>query len=506
MSEASEHSPIEHRRNWSTVVGSILTAIGFFSCVFLIALEAIIDAAPYLGALYLLFVLVIVSGLLLLVVGFIRRFRVSDPEQQGLGAKIRVTLDLAKRSHFYAIVSVFATGFLVLVLLSFGSYKTYRATESANFCGELCHSAMHPEWTAYQISPHARVACVECHIGEGAGWYFKSKIDGLRQIWAVTTNSFSRPIPTPIHNLRPARETCEHCHWPQKFIGYRELVRAYTLSDEDNTPTRLRMLLKIGGEQAGFMNGSGIHYHMNIAAKVEYIARDEKRQDISWVHVTRADGSVSEFINVDDPLTEAEKAAAEVRTMDCMDCHNRPAHQFMAPMASVNTAIEQGAISRSLPYVKVQAVAALSQQYETTDEAMVGIESDLRNYYQAEYPQVVEAGADDLSEAIQAVQAIYRRSIFPAMNADWSAYPDNIGHHISPGCFRCHNESMQSAAGETIFTTCNQCHLILAQGELIDEVSVDFRTGLDFVHPEDDSTIEEYQECVDCHTGGGDVY
>ena len=506
MSEASEHSSTARRRNWWILTGSILAAMGLFSSVFLVVLEVILDAAPYLGALYLLFALVIVIGLLLLVVGFIHRRRFPDPERKEFAAKLRFTVDLAKRSHFYAIVSTFMTSLLVLALLSFGSYKSYRATESASFCGELCHSVMHPEWTTYQTSSHARVACVECHIGEGVDWFVKSKIDGLRQIWAVTTNSFSRPIPTPIHNLRPARETCEQCHWAQKFIGYKELVRAYTLSDEENTPHRLRMLLKIGGEQAGFMKGSGIHYHMLMAAKVEYIATDERRQDIPWVRVTRADGSVSEFDDVDYPLSEADKATAEVRTMDCMDCHNRPAHQFAAPMSSVNMAIEQGAISRSLPYVKVQAVQALSQQYGATDEAMVGIANDLRNYYREEYPQFLEDGSEELAQAIQAVQAIYQRSIFPAMQADWSAYPDNIGHHYSPGCFRCHNERMQSAAGENIFTTCDKCHLILAQGESIDEVNVNFRTGLAFVHPEDDSTIEDYQDCVDCHTGGGGVY
>jgi nitrate/TMAO reductase-like tetraheme cytochrome c subunit len=506
MSEASDQTSTGRRRNWWVWSAWFLTAIGLFGIAFLIVLEAILDAAPYLGALYLLFALMIAVSLLLFLAGFIHHRRIPDPQRQDLAATVRITLDFAKRSHLYAIVSISLSGLLVLGLLGFGSYKSYRATESASFCGELCHNVMHPEWTTYQTSSHARVACVECHIGEGADWFVKSKIDGLRQVWAVTVDSFSRPIPTPIHNLRPARETCEECHWPQKFIGYKEMVRAYTLSDEENTSHRLRMLLKIGGEQTGFMKGSGIHYHMLIASKVEYIATDERRQDIPWVRVTRADGSVSEFNNVDYPLSEADKATAEVRTMDCMDCHNRPAHQFAAPMSSVNMAIEQGAISRSLPYVKVQAVLALSQRYETTDEAMVGIANDLRNYYREEYPEFLENGNEDLTEAIQAVQAIYQRSIFPTMNADWSAYPDNIGHHYSPGCFRCHNESMQSAAGENIFTTCNKCHLILAQGESIDEVNVDFRTGLAFVHPEDDSTIEEYQNCVDCHTGGGGVY
>ena len=266
------------------------------------------------------------------------------------------------------------------------------------------------------------------------------------------------------------------------------------------------MLLKIGGEQTGFMKGSGIHYHMLIASSVQYIAMDERRQDIRWVRVTRADGSVTEFNDVDNPISEEEMAAAEVRGMDCMDCHNRPAHQFKAPMTSVNIAIEQGAIPRSLPYVKVQAVQALSKKYETTDEALVGIANDMRNFYREEYPQFLEDGNDDLAQAIDAVQTIYQSSIFPMMKADWSAYPDNIGHHYSPGCFRCHNESMESETGEHIFTKCSNCHLILAQGESIDDVNVDFRTGLEFVHPEDGATIDEYQDCVDCHTGGGGVY
>jgi nitrate/TMAO reductase-like tetraheme cytochrome c subunit len=167
----------------------------------------------------------------LFLAGFVHHRRIPDPERQDLAATFRFTLDFAKRTHLYAITSITLTGLVVLGLLGFGSYKSYRATESSSFCGELCHNVMHPEWTTYQTSSHARVACVECHIGEGADWFVKSKIDGLRQVWAVTVNNFSRPIPTPIHNLRPARETCEECHWPQKFIGYKELVRAYTLSN-----------------------------------------------------------------------------------------------------------------------------------------------------------------------------------------------------------------------------------------------------------------------------------
>jgi hypothetical protein len=506
MTETSETPHVGHRRNWLLLLGIVLTLGGFFCGLFLFALELILEAASYLGALYLLFTAIFLLGVALIPLGLLNGRNGVRGKPKKRSWNVHFEFDLAKRNHLYATLALLISGPLVLLLLGFGSYRSYHATESPGFCGELCHSAMHPEWTTYQTSSHARVACVECHIGEGADWFVKSKITGLRQVWAVTVNSFSRPIPTPIHNLRPARETCEECHWPQKFIGYKELVRPYYLGDEENTAHRLRMLVKIGGEQTGFMKGSGIHYHMLIASTVEYVAKDERRQDIAWVRVTRADGSVSEFDNLSMPLTDDERAELEVRTMDCMDCHNRPAHQFRSPMASVNMALEQGAIPTSLPYIKIQAVKALSEPHETTEDAMVGIANYLRNYYREEYPEIVASHSEDLTQAIQATQTIYRSSIFPLMGADWSAYPDNIGHHYSMGCFRCHNEDMESSDGETIFTECNKCHLILAQGESIAEVSVDFDEGLPFVHPEDGSTVEEFMSCVDCHTGGGDVY
>ncbi len=506
MTETSETPREKHRRNWVLLLGIVLTLSGLLSGLFLFVLELIIEAASYLGALYLLFTAIFLLGIALIPLGLINGRNGAGEKGKKRSWNVHFEFDLAKRSHLYATLGVLVSGPLVLFLLGFGSYQSYQATESPGFCGQLCHSVMHPEWTTYQISSHARVACVECHIGAGADWFVKSKIDGLRQVWAVTVNSYSRPIPTPIHNLRPARETCEECHWPQKFIGYKELVRPYFLGDEANTPHYLRMLVKIGGEQTGFMKGSGIHYHMLIAVKVEYIATDERRQDIAWVRVTRADGSVSEFNDVNHPLTDAEKEQLEVRTMDCMDCHNRPSHQFRSPMSSVNAALDQGAIPTSLPYIKVQAVKALSAGYETTEEALVQIANHLRNYYREEHPEILEKSSEDLAQAIRETQAIYERSIFPVMGADWSAYPDNIGHHYSEGCFRCHNDDMRSSDGEMLFTACNKCHMILAQGESIDEVNVDFNAGLSFVHPEDGSTIEEFVNCVDCHTGGGGVY
>jgi nitrate/TMAO reductase-like tetraheme cytochrome c subunit len=493
-------------RNWISFLGMGLLLFGFFSGFILFLFELLSsDAAPYLGILYLLFTGLIVAGFVLIPAGMIleRRRRKAGAHA---GALSEFVFDLRVAEHRYVALSLLVSGLLVIVLSGVGAYQSFHATESVAFCGQLCHSVMNPEWVRYNDSPHARVRCAECHIGAGADWFVRSKLSGLRQVWATALDTFSRPTPTPIHDLRPARETCEECHWRRKFVGYKELVRSYYLSDEENSLHQLRMLLKIGGEKTTFLQGSGIHYHMLIASKVEYIATDERRQEIAWVRVTRADGSVSEFNHQGNGIGDEEKATLEMRTMDCIDCHNRPSHQYPPPMERVNEAIAAGSISQDIPYIKVQAVTALDRSYDNVDQALVGIANELREYYRSEYPEFLNRRRVDLTRAIKKVQSIYEQTIFPEMKADWSAYPDNIGHRDTPGCFRCHTDEMVSDDGQAIFTDCTKCHLILAQGETIDQVNVNIEEGLPFVHPEDFDTIEEFTECADCHTGGAAVY
>lgn len=500
----------ERRSVWSsypnrlTLVGVGLVAVAFFSGLFLFLLELTsAKASPYVGLNYIPVSLVLVVGFFCIPIGIWlerrrqRRHRGAEP------AELRV--DFTSPRHFYATLSLLAGAFIVVLLVGIGSYRSYHASESAAFCGEVCHEVMHPEWITYNRSAHARVSCAECHIGSGAGWYVRSKLSGLRQVWATAWNTYPRPIPTPIHDLRPARETCEECHWRRKFIGYKENARSYFLSDEDSEPYRLRMLIKIGGEKTRLLKGSGIHYHMLIAASVEYISLDEERQEIAWVRVKRADGSVTEYENSDYPLPE-DRSGLVKRTMDCMDCHNRPAHQFPSPARSVNDALEDGRLSRDLPYVKVQAVNALSAEYDSTTGAMAGIANAMRGFYREEHPEFVNGESAILRTSIQEVQEIYRNTIFPEMKADWSAHPDNIGHFESPGCFRCHTDTMESEDGETIFTTCSTCHVILAQGQAIGNVDVNLDEGLPFVHPDDFEEMDEFENCADCHTGGSDVY
>jgi hypothetical protein len=245
---------------------------------------------------------------------------------------------------------------------------------------------------------------------------------------------------------------------------------------------------------------------MFVAQKVEYVARDPQRQEIAWVKVTRADGSTVEYENTGNPLTDSERESLPVRTMDCLDCHNRPAHRFTAPIDSVNDALAIGSIPRDIPFIKLEAVKALDGDYATTEAAMAGIAETLTAVYRQDHSEFSDEGGERLSKAIHTLQDIYRETIFPEMKANWSAHPDNIGHRDWPGCFRCHNDEMESSDGDTVFTTCTRCHLILSQGADGDRLAVDLTEGKPFVHPEDDEEIEEYSACNDCHTGGAGLY
>ena len=273
-----------------------------------------------------------------------------------------------------------------LMLSAVGSYRAYEFTDSVQFCGELCHTVMHPEFTAYQQSPHARVACVECHVGSGASWYVKSKMSGLRQVYAATFNTFPRPIPSPVQNLRPAAQTCEQCHWPKKFWGAQLKTINHFGYDEKNTVRTINLLVKTGGGDANNGMATGIHWHMNIANKISYIS-DEKRQNIPYISAVNLKGEVTEYFTKDNPPTAEQIAKAAKRSMDCVDCHNRPSHIYTPPDRSVDNALAAGRIDVALPYVKQQAVTVLTKEYKGTDEAVKTIGVEFPKYYASAYPQ-----------------------------------------------------------------------------------------------------------------------
>jgi len=488
-------------RNWLSTAGIILAASSFFAAVCLIAIDYFGSFKnPYMGILtYLVAPAFLVAGLLLIAAGALgerRRRRRMRPGE--LPRYPRLDLNVPRQRRAFIAVSV-AT-FLFLILTALGSYRTYQFTESVAFCGTTCHTIMRPEYTAYQESPHARVACVQCHIGPGAGWFVKSKLSGAYQVYATIVDKYPRPIPAPIKNLRPAQETCEQCHWPRKFYGAAERVIPHYLPDETNSPWTIRLLLYIGGGDPAFGPAGGIHWHMNIANRIEYVATDSQRQDIPWVRVTDARGNATVYQSTVSPLTQAQLAASRPRTMDCIDCHNRPTHIYNPPLTSVNLAISTGRIDSTIPFIKRQAVRALTAPYASTAAAFSGISTGLTAFYDSAYPGRPAAATARLRRAITAVQIVYAHNFFPGMKVDWRVYPDNIGHQNSPGCFRCHDGNHASADGRTIRHGCTTCHAIVAQGPGQAAATV-AATGLDFQHPVDIGGVWQTMLCSDCHHG-----
>jgi len=474
-------------RNWLSLTGLVIVIGSLFSFFFLLLLDALAHFAnPYVGILtYLVAPGFLMIGLLVALLGAFLRHR-QIIRTSGPLPPLRIDLTRPRDRRLFGFF--LAGGVLFLLVAALGSYQTYHFTESVNFCGQACHGVMKPEYVTYLHSPHAKVPCAECHIGKGANWYVRSKLSGTYQVYATLADKYPRPIPTPVKNLRPAQETCEECHWPQKFVGNLERSYNYFLSDETNTPFTVRMLMNVGGGDPTHGPVGGIHWHMNVGNKVEYLASDEARQKIPYVRVTElAQGVVSEFRTPKFTNTVDE---ASLRTMDCMDCHNRPAHRYQTPNTAVNLAMFLGKIDRGLPLVKSNALHVLTQSYTNDTQALQTIATTLSQRYPND-PRI--------RSAIGAVQEIYTNNFFPEMKASWKTYPDNIGHKDWPGCFRCHDGLHKTADGKRSIKAndCNACHTILTQGSgaELDQLSP---KGQKFKHPGD----EVEGGCNDCHTGG----
>ena len=361
---------------------------------------------------------------------------------------------------------------------------------------------MNPEFTAYKHSPHAKVPCVECHVGKGANWYVRSKLSGTYQVYATLANVYPRPIPTPIENLRPARETCEECHWPQKFYAYKLRHETHYLGDTENTQWDIQLIMKIGAEKSALGLKEGIHWHINPDVKIEYIAADEQRESLPWVRYTNLKtGESVVYQDQDSPLKQSEIEKAEVRVLDCIDCHNRPSHNYRPPTLFINSAMTAGDIPPELPDIKSVAIDLCDKDYSTMDSALQTIEVEINKYYKGNYPDIFENKNELVVKAIQGLQDAFSKNIFPEMKVKWSEYPNHIGHLEFNGCFRCHNNTHTSDDGEVISRDCNLCHIIKAQGT---PGKMQFAAGnesLEFKHPEDIDEAWKEMLCTECHTG-----
>ncbi len=363
----------------------------------------------------------------------------------------------SRNHHRKKLIFLMFAGAVGIILLVVGGYQLVEFTDSTAFCGRLCHQVMYPEYTVYQASPHSRVLCSECHVGSGADYLVKSKISGIPQIIAILSGNYERPIPTPVKNLRPARETCEQCHRPERFAG--DLVRVHTTyaTDETNTEQVDTRVLRVGGGETEVARD--IHWH--IAAMVWYLALDEQRQEIGWVGVEDSKGELTEYI---DPNKTTEispqRVEAEKRLMDCMDCHNRATHIYRSPEELIDIALARGKVDKSLPFIKREGLNALDPPNPSLAQAIAKAEA-IKEFYRTSYPQIYEEKEATIDEAIKELKEIARLTTFPDMKVNWKTYPDNIAHQESPGCFRCHGKLVATTGdqeGEVINAGCNSCH------------------------------------------------
>ena len=445
--------------NVTSLVGTALAVASLVLMACLFAMEQFgFEGGPYIGILtYLILPMFFVAGLLLIPIGALLHRRKLRRMHGDESIEAMPVFDLNKpATQRWVLVFVGAT-MLNIVILASATFKGVHYMETTEFCGMACHTVMQPEHTAHQRSPHSRVACAECHIGPGADWFVKSKLDGAWQLVAVAFDLYPTPIPTPLHELRPARDTCEQCHWPTKHIGDKLRVIKHYKEDEANTELTTALVMRVGGVEG--TGGTGIHWHVDPEVSIRYRS-DETREEIYEVEMTRADGTV---------VTYADRKAPEEegmwRTMDCVDCHNRPSHIYRSAHVEVDRVINEGLVDRSLPYVKREGVRIIDQQFPSHEAAREGIIEQLQAYYAENYPEVADEKADAILSAGEALAGAYGVNVFPQMEVWWDTYPNHIGHEQSDGCTRCHNRKMRTEDRENIRNDCDLCHLVLADEE-----------------------------------------
>ncbi len=448
---------ITHNR--MSLVGTALAIMALVLIICLFVMEQLgFEGGPYLGILtYLILPAIFVTGLILIPVGAVLFRRNLRRTPGGESMPLLPVFDLNKPgTRRWTMVFLGATMFNIVIVAG-ATYKGVETMESVEFCGQACHSVMQPEFTAYQHSSHARVSCAECHIGPGADWFVKSKLDGAWQLVAVAFDLYPRPVPTPLHDLRPARETCEQCHWPTRFVGDKLDVRTRFKEDEENTELTTALLLKVGG-LAG-QRSHGVHWHVDPDVKIRYRS-DETREEIYEVEYTHADSEPKLFVD-----RKAPEDGGVWREMDCVDCHNRPSHNYQPPDWEIDVALRDGLIDRTLPFIKKEGLRIIDAQFPSHDEARTEIEGQLTSYYAENYPDLAAERQDDIQTAASVLGDIYTTNVFPQMNVWWNTYPEHIGHERSDGCFRCHGKKLRTAERETISRDCDLCHTVLADRE-----------------------------------------
>jgi nitrate/TMAO reductase-like tetraheme cytochrome c subunit len=410
---------------------------------------------PYVGIILdLCLPALFVLGLVLIPIGILIRRRSLRAAGQLPSEYPKV--DLANPIFRSGLHFVIVATFINFVIVGTASYRGVAYMDKPSFCGQSCH-VMAPEFTSYHAYPHANVACTDCHIASGLPGYVHAKLNGTKQLAHVLLGNYSRPIMAE-GKVPVARATCLNCHNSSRYIGDKLMVTTSYGDDENNPVTRSVVLLHVGGRD---MSGrlSGIHgAHMG---HIEYIATDATNQTIPWVAKVNDDGSVTEFVSSDakQPVT------GQKHQMDCIDCHNRPAHSFDTPEKALNKAMQQGRVDPSLPFVHKEGLTLIKANYTSQADAESKITAGLEDFYRSRHSDVWNQKKPQIDQAAKTLSAIYKENVFPFMKVTWGTHPNNLGHNDYPGCFRCHDGSHNTKAAKSIDDDCSTCHNLLAVDE-----------------------------------------
>jgi NapC/NirT cytochrome c family protein len=484
-----------------SLTGLVIALFNIGFIVFLSVIEVLSHRIhPYADlVIWLILPALVLFGVVLIIVGIKREQR---KEREGAQAERRfLVVNFNDPKHRKTVV-VFLTGFLLLSLLyAFAGYKAYEFTESETFCGMMCHRVMGPEFRSHAYSVHAEIACVDCHVGPGAKYYLLYKLKGTRQLFDVMFERYPRPIPTPVVDLRPSQNVCEHCHGPKYQINQRLESRTYFLSDEKNTRKTINLLLRMGKSEVTVEQPPKMHWHSSTTKEIVYVATDPKRMVIPWIQVERLDGTVRVYRSTESKATDDELAGAEKRKMDCVDCHNRPGHPYYPPDVILNALLSVQLVDPGLPEIKRVAVKALDGSYTSREDAQKGIDMSIRNFYRSTYPTLSSNKEATITAAIKALQGAYARNYDPFMKVSWKNFPNNQGHWFSPGCFRCHDGKHRSNDGVVLSRDCSLCHLLIerAGAKIAGKPDQAVFQIMKDAHPVDIGDAWKEMLCHECH-------
>jgi hypothetical protein len=484
--------------NWISITGFILVVnsliiILFFQLFTLLygTLNSYVDFY-----LYLVIPILLITGLIMIPLGML--FRLKRERKLGEEKRNLPVIDLNERSDRIMGIKILVLTILFLAASALGSYKVYEYTSTPEFCGELCHKVMEPEYSSYLNSSHARVACMSCHSGAGADWLVQSRLAIFGMAYSYFSDNFERPIPKISTSMRPSRETCERCHWPQKFYTRKLINHEHYLTDSANSLWNISLLLKVGPKNTAHGLKEGIHWHINPDVKIEYQLDAVDKESIPWVRYTNVKTGVVKTFSNQTMKSHVENGEA-LRIMDCIDCHNRPSHLFLSAPEYIDRALSSGQLDKGIPYIKKAAMEALSQDFATFPNADEAISRSINQFYNRQHPELFSKVDYRLGKAITIILEEYHKYNFGEMKVNANTYPNHLGHKESAGCYRCHSGNHKTEKGEVISSDCDLCHSIFEQGTNTNLSYTDLNNKLDFVHPVALKPGKDINLCYNCH-------